>query len=199
MGRLILLAVAAAGIAWYASGHADAKRQQRHFGAIASEIAGRDVSIHCQSLGGELIDVSSEDGKVKFDGQGRPANHADLKRQICRALDRFPRDLSKPAFRCVDTGAPCTKRIRDDIWAAHVLAHESWHLAGQAAEDVAECDGLQTTAFVAAKLGASPARAQAIAEYVWTTLYPRTPESYRSDDCRNGGKLDLHPYLATWP
>jgi hypothetical protein len=199
MGRLFLLVVAAAGIAWYASGHADATRQQHRLGAIASEIAGRHVSVHCQSLGGELIDVSSEDGKVKFDGEGHPAGHADLKRKICKALDRFPRDLSLPAFRCVDTGAPCTKRIRDDVWAAHVLAHESWHLAGQAAEDVAECNGLQTTAFVAARLGASPARAEAIAAYVWTTLYPRTPESYRSDDCHNGGKLDLHPYVATWP
>jgi hypothetical protein len=199
MGRLLLLAVVAAGVVWYASGHAEAKRQQQRLGAIASEIAGRRVSIHCQSLGGELIDVSSEDGKVRFDGQGHPADHADLKRKICRALDRFPRDVRQPAFRCVDTGAACTKRIRDDMWAAHVLAHESAHLAGQAAEDVAECNGLQTTAFVAAKLGASPARAQAIAEYVWTNLYPRTPDSYRSDDCRNGGKLDLHPYVATWP
>jgi hypothetical protein len=199
MGRFFLLVVAAAGIAWYASGHADAKRQQQRLGAIASEIAGHRVSIHCQSLGGELIDVSSEDGKVKFDGEGRPAGHADLKRKICKSLARFPRDLATPAFRCVDTGAPCKKRIREDIWAAHVLAHESWHLAGQAAEDVAECNGLQTTAFVAAKLGAGAKRAQAIAEYVWTTLYPHTPESYRSDDCRNGGKLDLHPYSSVWP
>jgi hypothetical protein len=199
MGRLILLAVAAAGIAWYASGHAQAERRQERLGAIASQIAGHRVAIHCQSLGGELIDVSSEDGKVKFDGEGRPAGHADLKRKICKDLDRFPRDLRLPAFRCVDTGAPCTKRIRDDIWAAHVLAHESWHLAGQQAEDVAECNALQTTAFVAAKLGASATRAQAIAAYAWTTLYPRTPESYRSDDCRSGGKLDLHPYVAAWP
>jgi hypothetical protein len=199
MGRLFLVVAAAAGIAWYASGHADAKRHQQRLAVIASDIAGRRVSIHCQSLAGELIDVSSEDGKVKFNGEGRPGNHADLKRKVCKALVRFPRDLRLPAFRCVDTGAPCTKRIRDDIWAAHVLAHESWHLAGQQAEDVAECNALQTTAFVAAKLGASAKRAQAIAAYTWRTLYPRTPESYRSDDCRNGGKLDLHPYSAAWP
>ena len=199
MGRVLLLVAAAAGIAWYASGHAQAKRHEQRLAAIASEIAGHRVGIHCQSLGGELIDVSAEDGKVKFDGQGRPANHAELKRKICKALGRFRRDLGLPAFRCVDTGAPCTKRIRDDVWAAHVLAHESWHLAGQAAEDVAECNGLQTTAFVAVQLGASPKRAQAIAAYAWSTLYPRTPPAYQTTDCRNGGKLDLHPYSSDWP
>ena len=199
MGRLFLIVAAAAGIAWYASGRASAERHQQRLGAIASEIAGRHVGIHCQSLGGELIDVSTEDGKVKFDGDGRPADNAELKRKICKSLARFPRDLNLAAFRCVDTGAACAKRIRDDIWAAHVLAHESWHLAGQQAEDVAECNAVQTTAFVASKLGARPARAQAIAAYAWTTLYPGAPEGYRSDDCRNGGKLDLHPYSAVWP
>jgi hypothetical protein len=199
LGRLLLLVAAAAGIGWYAAGHAHAQRQEQRLGAIASVLAGRKVGVHCQSLGRELIDVTAEDGEVEFDGLGHPADHTDLKRRICKALARFPRDLVTPAFGCVDAGTPCTKRVRDDVWAAHVLAHESSHLAGQATEEVAECTAVQTTAFVARELGADAKRAQAIASYAWTYLYKTTPDSYQSADCRNGGKLDLRRGDPVWP
>ncbi len=81
----------------------------------------------------------------------------------------------------------------------HTLAHESWHLAGEQSESVAECHALQTTAFVAERLGASPDEAEASARAVLYQLYPQMPSEYQSNDCRDGGPLDLRPQSSLWP
>jgi hypothetical protein len=199
VGKLLLLVAAAAGIGWYTAGHQHAKREEQRYAAIASQIAQRPVGVHCQSLGGELVDVSWEDGRVEFDDFGRPDDHTDLKRRICKSLAHFSRDLTLPEFRCVDKGGPCTKRVVDDIWAAHILAHESIHLGGEHSEIAAECSGLQYTAFVAREFGADEDRAHAVADYAWRYLYKKTPGNYQSQDCRNGGRLDLRPGDPVWP
>lgn len=157
---------------------------EQRFGEIASAIAGRSVSIHCQSYAGELVDVSDRFGSVDFDREGRPADHADLKRPTCRALARLARgerDSLENAARGVE-----------------VLAHEAYHLAGFQNEATAECYGLQAMTFVARSLGASPERARELVDFVrarWNTL----PEEYRSDECREGGVLDLHPESGVFP
>jgi hypothetical protein len=199
VAKLLLLVAAAAGIGWFAAGHEHAKRDELRLGAIASQIAGRPVGVHCQSFGGELIDVSSEDGRVRFDELGKPDDHTDLKRRVCKSLARFSRDLTLPEFRCVETGAACEKRVSDDVWAAHILAHESIHLAGEESEIAAECSGMQYTDFVAEQLGADPKRADAIAAYAYDYLYKKTPDSYQSADCRNGGRLDIRRGDPVWP
>jgi hypothetical protein len=45
--------------------------------AVASQIAGRDVEVHCPGLAQKLLDVSSNAGSVYFDSQGRPAGFTE--------------------------------------------------------------------------------------------------------------------------
>jgi hypothetical protein len=83
--------------------------------------------------------------------------------------------------------------------SVHVLAHEAEHLAGYTSEAVAECRSVQTTEQTALLLGATPAQARALAVWYATDVYPRMPDDYRSDECHDGGRLDLHPNDPRWP
>lgn len=196
MVKLVL--VLAIGIAWFATGHERAKESERELSAIASEVAGRPVQVHCQTIVAELVDVSADAGKVEFE-DGRPADDTKLKRNVCKALGRFSHDVRTPEFACVESGSRCPDRVHEEIWAATVLAHETMHLSGEVAEDAAECKAMQQTPLVAELLGASPADARAIGRYAWTQIYPEAREDYRSIDCYNGGPLDLRRGDPRWP
>ena len=80
-----------------------------------------------------------------------------------------------------------------------MLAHETWHLHGIGIEAQTECYALQTTARAAELFGASPAAAQATANYALRSLYPNLPDEYRQGACGNGGPLDLRPTDPNWP
>ena len=196
MGKLLLVVVIAA-VVWV-TGHEQTKHTERRLAAIASEIAERPVDVQCQGFVAELVDVSPDAGKVAFD-RNRPDDHADLKRKVCRALDRFRDDAAKPELSCLDSGDRCPTRVHEEVWAATVLAHESIHLAGQIREDVAECEGVQKTALVAQRLGAAKDVATAVGRYAWKQVYPEAREDYRSLDCFNGGPFDLRPADPVWP
>lgn len=184
MKRLVLLlavAALAAGFLWLR--HAKAETERR-LGAIASEIALRDVSVRCQGRVGATLDVGAEAGSVQFDAEGRPADETELDRKVCESLDRFRED-GEVTF--------------DAVQAINTLAHESWHLAGIQDEAQTECYALQTTAFVAQRLGAQPDTGQRIAVEALQRLYPALPERYRTADCHDGGVLDLRPASSVWP
>ena len=184
MKRLALLLVVAllgAGFLWLR--HAKAETERR-LSTIASEIAQRDVSVHCQGRAGAALDVGAETGSVRFDASGRPADETELDRRICESLMRF-REARDATFEAVQ--------------AINTLAHESWHLAGIQDEAQTECYALQTTAFVAERLGADPVVAQGIAVEALQRLYPALPERYRTGDCHDGGVLDLRPATSVWP
>ena len=166
---------------------------------IASDIAGREVRVHCQGRFGAALDVTGESGSVSFGPDGRPADVTDLKRDICRRLDRYPREHGGSKFACVDTGTLCPLDTLKSLHALQTLAHEAWHLAGQRSEAVTECYALQTTAQVASRLGSPDPEAQAAARAVFTQLYPRMPADYQSTDCRDGGPLDRRPGSNVWP
>lgn len=193
-----LVLVVAIAVVWYAASHGRAQESERELTTIASEIAERPVEVHCQGFVAALLDVSSDSGTVSFK-DGRPADDTKLKRKVCKALGRFSSDVLTPRFACVESGSRCPARVHEEIWAATVLAHESIHLRGEAAEDVAECKAVQETALVAELLGASPADARAIGRYAWTQVYPDAREDYRSIDCYNGGPLDTRRGDPLWP
>ena len=178
---LVAIAALAAGV--LAFRHADAETERR-LGAIAGEVAQRDVDVHCQGRVGAALDVGAEAGSVGFDAGGAPAREAKLDRSVCDSLERFHED-GEATFAAVQ--------------AIHTLAHESWHLAGIQGEAQTECYALQTTALVAERLGAEPMAAQAIAVEALRRLYPALPSDYRADDCRDGGPLDLRPASSVWP
>ena len=197
--KVALVAVFLALVGVAAVRHERGRRLEHRLAAVAGTIAGRPVHVHCQGVVGEALDVGSEAGTVDFDARGRPADRTALKRSVCRALARFPHDVRTSAFDCMVHDLPCGRRIDEEAYSVHVLAHESWHLRGFEDEATAECLALQTTADTAERLGADVLRAAAVARFALEHVYPRMPDEYRSGDCRDGGRLDLRPSLAAWP
>jgi hypothetical protein len=183
--RLVALVLLALGLALLLMQQHEARAEESRLGAIASDIAGRHVSVHCQGRVGAALDVSAEEGSVRFDASGRPADFTDLKRRVCRALDSFAADPTSAGPR--------------ELSALNTLAHESWHLAGIAGEAEAECRALQTIATVARRLGADPVVAQTLAVRFARDDYRRLPPAYQTGQCRNGGPLDLRPNDPVWP
>jgi hypothetical protein len=197
LALLVAVLLALVGVA--AVRHERGRRLEHRLAEVAGTIAGRRVAVHCQGLVGEAFDVSSEAGMVDFDAQGRPADRTVLKRSVCRALARFPHDVGTSAFECMVRDLPCPRRIEEEAFSVHVLAHESWHLRGFQDEATAECLALQTTADVAGRLGADFLHGAAVARFALEHVYPRMPDDYRSADCHDGGRLDLRPSLTAWP
>ena len=169
-----------------------AVQQEQHsnehrLAAIASDIAGRDVDVHCPGLLSGLAEVSAHAGTVFFDERGRPADFTDLDEETCSELDRFAEGK---------TGQGEQAKVAR---ALHVLAHESSHLAGVRDEAAADCYGLQRTAFVAESLGADPAEGQRLARLALAERAITAPADYRSSECHDGGALDLDRASAVWP
>jgi hypothetical protein len=169
-------------------------REQDQLAAIASELAGRKVGVHCPGFLAGLVDTHGEAGRVRFDEAGRPADHADLSPDTCKEL----RHLDRVDFTCIGRGT-CGFKQFDAAWAAHTLAHESFHLRGFQDEGVTECYALQNTAFVAERLGVPTDEAEQLQAWVYERGYPNEPEDYHSSRCYEGGPLDLRPQLTTFP
>jgi hypothetical protein len=174
--------------------HEERLREQDRLAVIASELAGRDVGVHCPSFLSSLVDTHGEPGRVQFDESGRPANHTDLAPETCRAL----RHLDGVDFSCVRRG-DCGFRQFRAAWAAHTLAHEAFHLRGYQDEGVAECYALQNTAFVAQRLGVATETAKQLQQWVYAKGYPNEPEEYHSAKCYDGGPLDLRRDTNEFP
>ena len=194
---LLILVAALAGLFLFQK-HGKAA-EESHLASIAGEIARRPVSVHCQGAVGEAIDVTTESGSVEFDASGRPADVADLKRKVCQRLQNFPQARMTKSFACLDAPSSCDASVVNDAIALDVLAHESWHLEGKQNEAVTECYAQQTVGFVATKLGSDDVQARGLARLVHLLVYPHMPEDYRSDECRDGGALDLRPDSPAWP
>jgi hypothetical protein len=189
-GLLIVGALAAVGFAR----RENRISEQDRLATIASKLAGRPVDVRCPGFFASLVNVRTEGGYVKFHGDGRPYDHTDLSPETCTAL----RHVDRVDFACVSRG-DCTFKQFKAAWAIHTLAHESFHLRGFAAEAQAECYALQNTAFVAERLGLGTELAQRIQKWVYVRGYANEPDEYRSEECRDGGQLDLRPRSVVFP
>ena len=194
---LLVLVAALAGLFLFQK-HSKAAEESR-LAVIASEIARRPVTIHCQGAVGQALDATAEAGSVEFDSSGRPADVADVKRKVCQRLQDFPKARTSAKFDCLDTPSRCDASVVNDAIALDVLAHESWHLEGTQNEAVTECYAEQTVGFVATKLGSDDVQARGLARLVHLLVYPRMPDEYRSAECRDGGLLDLRRGSPAWP
>ena len=174
--------------------HEERMREQDQLATIASDLAGRRVAVRCPSFLASLVDIRGEAGRVQFDKAGRPANHTDLSPQTCKALRR----LDALDFTCLKRGE-CGFREFNAGWAAHTLAHESFHLRGFQDEGVTECYALQNTAFVAERLGVPKQQAQDLQAWLYKRGYPNEPAEYQSQQCHDGGSLDLRPQEPLFP
>jgi hypothetical protein len=182
--RLLVAAALVAAVAFVGFRLTGQSADERRLADIAGHIARHEISIRCQSRVGELVDVNWDYGSVEFDRDGRPGDGARLDRPICSSLARLAHGKNVPAERAA--------------LAVEALAHEAYHLAGVQDEAATQCYGLQAMRFVASRPGVAPAAAE---EYVRIALlrYPTLPEQYRSDQCREGGTLDLRPETAVFP
>jgi hypothetical protein len=83
-------------------------------------------------------------------------------------------------------------------WSLGVFMHEVHHTRGLD-EARATCLGMQWMEKAARLLGRTAAEGRRLATLFWKHWYDRLPPSYRSDDCRDGGGLDLRPETHVWP
>jgi hypothetical protein len=179
--------IAVAALAVLAVGFLEFRAQsaEARYGKAVSAVAKRDVAVRCQGVFGHLIDIGNELGTVWFNAEGDPADKTDIKRDACKWLKDYERGNKSVNI--------------NSAMAVHVLAHEAIHLRGWTDESVAECYGMQHTAQVARALGAPANKAQSLAELYWQFVYPDMPDEYRTPDCVNGGRLDLHKDSDVWP
>ena len=184
-GRPKTIAVAA--LAVLAVGFVEYRAQaaESRYAGVVSAIAHRDVGVRCQGMFGHLIDIGQELGTVQFNAEGDPADKTDIKADACKWLKEYEKSDKKVTL--------------NRAIGVHVLAHEAIHLRGWTDEALAECYGVQYTAQVARKLGATSRQAQSLAEFYWRVVYPDMPDDYRTADCGNGAKYDLHKNSDVWP
>jgi hypothetical protein len=160
-------------------------REEDRLSSVATQLAGVEAKVHCQTIGGEMVDLGSELGWVRWGPDGVPEHQTLIKRGPCRALH---------AYMASSKQQPSD----DEVVAVHVLTHESMHMRGLTSEAQAECAAMQRDARTARLLGADEAAARALTHRYWTQMYPQMPDDYRSGDCLGGGPLDEHLPDAPW-
>jgi hypothetical protein len=157
---------------------------QALYSQIATSIAGHPAQVHCDT-GGHHVGVTQDaDGLAAVGGR-----QAWLTPPICYTLYQLK-----------------TRRIRPDSSAAGraiaVLAHEAWHLRGEASEALANCYGYQSGVNVGVKLGLSePAARQLMREQLADNHidYASSPAYLVPSECHNNGAYDLHPRDPAFP
>jgi hypothetical protein len=158
--------------------HTAASPLEARLGEVASQIAGRSVSVRCDELSG-LRDGVEPGGVVEF-RDDTPANYARIRYDICTQLLRVGRDGGSGGLA--------------EAEAVEVLAHESFHLRGVTDEAATECFAAQFVSSTARALGATGSNAQRLHQLA-LRAYAYHPPEYISLECRSCGALDLRGRL----
>ena len=154
------------------------------YSQVASGIAGHPARVRCDT-GGRHVGVTQEaDGLAVVGGR-----QAWLTPAICYTLYQVK-----------------ARDIRPDNAAAGraiaVLAHESWHLRGEASEALANCYGYQSGVAVGVELGLSQRAARALMHEQLADNpadYADAPAYIVPSGCHDGGPYDLHPASPAFP
>jgi hypothetical protein len=81
-----------------------------------------------------------------------------------------------------------------------VFVHEAQHFTGgRPSEAAVECRAMQRAGRAAELLFDSEAYGSDLARIYWERVYPYQVEGYVTDDCRDGGPLDLEAGREGWP
>ncbi|MGH3132932.1 MAG: hypothetical protein ACRDNY_04170 [Gaiellaceae bacterium] len=184
VGALALVAwVVESRTGWNAvDGDARAAAVER-FSGEASRIAGRPVTIRCDESRDYVGFVQHADGVAIVGG-----DRAYVTPEICH-------DLYRLAFEGETTSSQTARALA-------VLAHEAWHLRGVRDEGTTECYALQSAVELGRRLGLSEdsARRMMRQQLVENALRSGASVEYRvPPDCRDGGRLDLHPGVDGFP
>jgi hypothetical protein len=205
----VLLSIIALPVLLFGWQHWSERSLERRLQPVVSEIAGRSVRVDCQSFWGELVDVQSREGEVRFDASGVPEGRIFLTRATCGRLRDFAGRQRHSELECLTTldwSAPgplpfhssCYEAASDTIFAVLVLAHEAWHVRGERDEAATNCFAIQSMAFAAHRLGAPPDEAELLARAM-AALEPELGSPYGTQECRPGTRLDLHPETPAFP
>ena len=155
----------------------------KRFSEQASLIAEKPVEIRCDEARDYVGAVQHADGVAQVGGE-----LAILTPEICN-------DLYRLAFEGEVTGSRTGRALA-------VLSHEAWHLRGVGDESATECYGLQTGVALGERLGLSEGTARQLMRQQLTENALRgvgTLEYRITAECRDGGRLDLHPGSDRFP
>jgi hypothetical protein len=178
------------------AGNAEQSRIEPRFGRVASRLAGKPIEVRCWSTG-DWARLMREEGSythgklgpdtLGFAGIG--GSRVNLGPTVCDGLADLAYDHARP----VDDAGQLMLAA-----AIVTLSHEPQHSKGIADEFVAECNAIQLANTTAIRLGATAANAASLVHAYWRHYGEELP-SYRSADCRKGGKLDLGRADSIWP
>jgi hypothetical protein len=153
------------------------------FSEAASEIAEKPVSVACDEARDYVGYVQHTDGIAIVGG-----DRTYVTPEICFTLYRL-------AFEGEERGSQTGRAVA-------VLAHEAWHLKGERDEGTTECYALQSGVELGQLLGLDEDAARRLMAQQLTENRLRglqTVEYRVSDECRDGGQLDLAPSSRSFP
>ena len=182
---------------------------ERELAPVASQIAGREVSVDCQTFWGALIDPLPRHGEVLFDRNGIPEPRIFLTHETCGQLAAFAGHARHEELDCLAHTVwtrqgsapfrdPCYVEAAGTVYAVLTLAHEAYHTAGVMNEATTNCYATQAIGYAAHALGASEAEARTTAAAM-ASLLPFQGDGYRITDCVAGGPLDLIRETPAFP
>jgi hypothetical protein len=158
------------------------KRQQLATEALESLSMVEGISADCERFTEELFNLSQWQGYVYYDG----SNVVHLRRGVCHNLwDYAHGGQANPS--------------EGQIIAVHVVAHEAMHINGIINEAEAECTAVQLNYLVAEALGATEQEARELQRRYYLEYYPHQRSNYVSNQCREGGNLDVLPDRTEFP
>ena len=183
--KLTVSVVLIAATAWWVLDRADRLGNERRLSAIASQIAGRAVEVHCPGPIGRALGGSTAEGWVKFDAAGKPADETNLQKTSCAELDALAEGRRAKELECTARARIlCGRRGAQLAMAVDVVTHESFHMRGLRDEGQTECASLNAMAATAQQLGATAQQGAALAHGQFTEAYPQMGEVYRSSGCK---------------
>jgi hypothetical protein len=178
------------------AGDVGQSRVEPRFGRVASALAGKQLEVRCwfgadwrRLIREESSYTNGKLGANTLGFAGIGGTRVNLGPAVCDGLVDLVYRRARP-----------TDEAGQLMLAAAVvtLSHEPQHSIGIAVESVAECNAIQLANETAIKLGASPAYAAALVRMYWRHYEEELP-SYRSSECRRGGKLDVGRADSIWP
>lgn len=198
--RVAAAAIVLVTAGWWLADRHDRVTNEHRLAAIASQIAGREVGVHCPGpLARTFLAGHAHDGSVQFDADGKPADETRLQEQPCAELDAIAEGRRADQLACAAHSSSCGDDVLRVAHAVDTITHESFHLAGITYEGLTECRSLQTMAWTAMQLGATEEQGRGLAELQYEVGYPQFPPQYQASGCAEGGPLDLHPQDPRFP
>lgn len=169
-------------------------RIEPKFSDAATDLVEQKAEVRCWSeddwrsvaAAGSPYDDDVEGGAEELAGFVSDDRRIHLAPDVCA-------DLVELAYGDVD------EPDADVAFAVVALAHEARHSGGELREGRTECWAVQNGERLARLLGAGEGLARDLAELYWGEIYSLQEPPYSSEECRDGGALDLRPESDRWP